>query len=295
MLRSSTIRCTGIHVSPEVVYVVELASKRRRASVRRCARVRLRNSVDMPEALVEENARAALVDALDALRQGGVDLSRPYFALSGTASFIRRHALIPGSDEATRDHLLWEAAQLLESEVGRYTIDTLLTARHGFFIAARQQILELYGVLCQQADIGRPGFDMTTFALCNALESSGTGGRGTEVILHEDGDGVRAVLLRDGSFEGERVCREDEKEPAEHLSRWISTELTDEGAPRRLWRSGDSDDPIALGGFSSVEDLDPFAGVPMSETAEQTLQSSETPPGAWAVAAGLAFRGLADG
>jgi hypothetical protein len=43
-----------------------------------------------------------------------------------------------------------------------------------------------------------------------------------------------------------------------------------------------------------VVDLDPFAGLPMTEAAVRALESSQVPPRAYAVAAGLAFRGLAD-
>ena len=102
MFRSSNIRCTGIHVVPDAVYAVELSRRRQRVSLSRCAVVRAERSLSMPESLVADEDRARLVEALRRLRHSGIDAHKPYFALSGPASFIKRRFVLPHSTEATR-------------------------------------------------------------------------------------------------------------------------------------------------------------------------------------------------
>ena len=295
MLRSSTIHCTGIHVVPDAVYAVELSRRRQRVSLSRCAVVRTERPLSMPESLADDQDRARLVEALRLLRRSGIGAERPYFALSGAASFIKRRFVLARAEEATREQLLWEAGQLLGRDVDEYVVDTLVTRRHGFFIAARRQILDLHSALCRQAKVGKPGFDMASFALCNALESRG-GGDGVEVILQNDGDDARAVLLRDGEYESESIWSLDEVTVVDGLARLCEAELDEDESARRLWVAGHGDSGRA--GLEEladeVVDLDPFAGLPMTEAAGRTLESSQVSPRAYAVAAGLAFRGLVD-
>ena len=297
MFGSSIIRCTGIHVVPDAVYAVELSRRRQRVSLSRCAVVRTERPLSMPQSLVDDQDRARLVEVLRQLRRSGIDARRPYFALSEPASFIKRRFVLPHSAEATRQQLLWEAGQLLGSDVDEYVVDTLVTRRHGFFIAARRQILDLYGALCRQARVGKPGFDMVSFALCNALESRDAGGDGVEVILQDDGGSARAVLLRDGEYEAESIWSLDDVTVADGLARLCEAELDEDETARRLWVAGhgDIDGSAGLERLADeVVDLDPFVGLPMTAAAGRALESSQVPPRAFAVAAGLAFRGLAD-
>ena len=297
MLGSSTIRCTGIHLAPHGVYAVELARRRKSVSLSRCAMVRMSGPLEIPEALADDEGRSKLVEALQVLRRGGIEAERPYFALSGTASFIKRRFLLPRDREATREQLLWEAGQLLEQDEEEYVVDTLVTRRHGFFIAARRQILDLHGALCRQAQMGHPGFDMASFALCNALESCGAGGGGIEIVLQDDGESARAVLLRDGVYEAESSWTLDEMTAAGGLERFCEAELGEQDSLRRLWVAGpgETEGRGGLAGLTDeVTDLDPFIGLPVAESARQALESVETPPRAYAIAAGLAFRGLTD-
>lgn len=295
MLRSSTIRCTGIHVASTGVFAVELSRRRRQVSLTRCAVIRMEPPLTMPACLVEDQDRRRLVDALSVLRQGGMEVERPFFALSDTASFIKRRFVLPKNEEATRQQLLWEADQLLEQDAHEYVIDTLVTNQHGFFIAARRQILELYAVLCQQAQVGRPEFDMASFALCNALECSGGGG-GVEVILQATQERARAVLLRGGAYAGEDDWSLDSMTTVDGLRRLCDVELKQDERIDRLWLTGTGDDAIDRfeGLAEQVDELDPFVGLPVTDSAREALQSTQVRPRAYAIAAGLAFRGLAD-
>jgi Tfp pilus assembly PilM family ATPase len=295
VLRSSTIRCTGIHVAPTGVFAVELSRRRQQVSLTRCAVIRMEPPLTMPGCLVEDQGRRRLVEALSVLRQGGMEAEKPFFAISDTASFIKRRFVLPKNEEATRQQLLWEADQLLEQDAQDYVIDTLITRQHGFFIAARRQILELYGVLCQQAQVGRPEFDMASFALCNALECSGGGG-GVEIILQTTQQSARAVLLRDGAYVGEEDWSLDAMTTIDGLGRLCDVELTENETIDRLWLAGCGDDTVdQFEGFAEqVAELDPFVGLPVADSARQALESTKNRPRAYAIAAGLAFRGLAE-
>jgi Tfp pilus assembly PilM family ATPase len=293
VLRSSTTQCTGIHVASDGVYVVQLSRRGRRVSLARCTAVRLERSVTMPESLADSEARELLAEALRVLRRGGIDVARPYFALSGTACFIKRRFALPRSAEATREHLMWEAEQLLGPDVDEYVVDTLVTPRHGFFIAVRRQILDLHRALCRQARLGDPGFDMASFALCNALESCGAGGAGVEVILQEEGHSARAVLLRDGAYEGESSWILDDQTMTAGVTRLCQAELDEHESVPRMWLASGGH----AGGFDRVDEvleLDPFAGLSVPDSVRQTLNNAEVPPRAYTVAVGLAVRGLAD-
>lgn len=294
MLRASTTRCTGIHLAPEAVYAVELVQRRGRTALQRCGRVRLEQPLELPDALVDGTTRADLVEALQTLQEGGFSLERPYFALAGTACFIKRRIVAPGSAETAREHLLWEAEQLLGADMDDYAIDTLVTARHGFFIAVRREILELYGVLCREAHAGKPGFDMTSFALYNAFERFGVAGEGSEAILQVDGSGARMILVRDGEFEGETGWSGEAEDWSASAARWLEEEMVDGQERLRLWLAGGGATDVASRLAESVDDLDPFDDLPMSTVARRTLDGADAPKRAWVVATGLAVRGLAD-
>lgn len=297
MFRSSPTRCTGIHVAANGIYAVELSRRKQSVSLSRCAAVPVAASLSLPDALADHDGRASLVQALRLLHGDGFDVERPYFALSGAGVFIKRRFVLARDKGMTREQLLWEAEQLLAEDIDDYVVDTLATRHHGFFIAARRQILDLYGVLCREAGMGRPGFDMSSFALCNALESCGVGGEGIEIVLQEDGEIMRAVLLRDGEYEGESVWSQQEKGPATGLGLLCNAELDQGEVAHRLWvvGSGDAGGAVDLGEFADeVGDLNPFVGLTVSEMAKETLASNDVPARAYVVAAGLAFRGLAD-
>ena len=277
------------------VFAVELSRWRQQVSLSRCAVIRMNPPLSMPACLVEDQGRRRLVEALSVLRQGGMEAEKPFFALSGTASFIKRRFVLTKNEEATRQQLLWEAEQLLEQDAQEYVIDTLVTRQHGFFIAARRQILELYGVLCQQAQVGPPKFDMASFALCNALECSSRGG-GVEVILQTTQDRARAVLLRDGAYVGEDDWVLDTMTAVDGLVRLCEAELVQDERVDRLWLAGSGEDTVDQyeGLAEQVAELDPFVGLPVTDSARETLESTQIRPRAYAIAAGLAFRGLAD-
>lgn len=298
MLGSGTTRCTGIHVSDDSVYAVELLRRRDRVSMGPCAVIPLAEPLSLPEGLADDGQRERLARALADLPVLGIEGKRPYFALAGTATFVKRHPLPPGGDAESREQLLWEARQLLGEDCDEYVVDILRTRRHAFLIAARQQILDLYGVLSRQAGLGAPGFDMFPFALCNALEGSGAvSGRGAELIVYGDTVSGRAVLLRDGEFEAEAVWTVAAgTEQEDGLARLCGSELDEDERLDRAWLCGAAaaDSPLLARRADAIAELDPFAGLPRTAAAEEALAHSHRSESAFGVAAGLAYRAAAE-
>lgn len=302
MLGSGTARGTGIHVGAEALYAVELSRRRSRVFLARCATVPLEAPPRLPEQLADDDGRARLVAALRDLKARGVEGRRPFFSLAGTATFVKRRFALPGAEAETREQLLWEARQLLEEDLDDYVVDVHVTRRYGFIVAARRQILELYGVLCREAGVERPGFDMTSFALCNALEGSGAAAdRGTDLIACCDPSEARLVLLRDGEYEAESSWAWQREGAAlglsQELARLCAAELTEGERADRMWTAGTrapADDGLLSRFASEVMPLDPFAGLTRTADAEADLDSSGLQARAFAVAAGLAYRALTE-
>lgn len=298
MLGSSTTICSGIHVGADAIYAVELARRRSRVSLTHCAAVDLDDALVLPEQLVEDVSRRQLVDALRELKRRGLSVRRPFFALTGTATFVKRRFLLPKAEAETRDHLLWEAGQFLAEDVDEYVLDVLMTRRYGFVVAVRRQILELYGVLCREAGVEAPGFDVCSFALCNALEGCGAvAGRGAELIYHSEPGSARGVLLRDGEYTAETSWSTADGEPTDCLARLCDTELDEGERAARLWLSGPqapTDRDLLAELAESVRGLDPFDGLSLAPVAQEELSRSGLDESAFAMAAGLAFRALAD-
>lgn len=298
MLGSGASRCTGIHIGDDAVFAVELLRRRDGVHMGPCATVPLEEPLALPEDLADDDQREGLARAVAALRDLGIEAKRPYFAVAGTATFVKRHPLPPGTGAEIRDQLLWEARQLLEEDFDEYVIDVLVTRRHGFLIAARRQVLDLHAVLCREAGVGAPGFDVYPFALCNALEGSGEGsGRGTDLIVHRDGSAGRGVLLRDGEFVAEALWSGPAGAAREEgLARLCESELADDERVDRGWLCGigDGDSELLAAWVDEIRDLDPFSGLPRSAEADEALARSQRPAAAFAVAAGLAYRAAAE-
>ncbi len=307
MFGSGSQHCTGVHITDGALYAVQISRRRKKVSLSACARVVLPRPLQLPEELAEDVERAALASALRQLSSAGVECQRPYFGLGGTSSFVKRRFLIPGSSVDTREQLLWEARQALEEDYDDFVLDVLQTSRYGFVVAARREVLELYGVLCRQAKIGKPGFDMIPFALVNALEGGGAAtGEGSDLIVQLANRQGRAVLVRDGEFEAEAVWDWEDDDDAmtaeriEQLRSYIEG-LLDMGqgteTADRVWLASESAHDAAehLTGLGrSISPLDPFAHMSRRTRAEEALEQMPGGGPALAVAAGLAFRGLAD-
>ncbi|MDP6983297.1 MAG: hypothetical protein QGG05_09450 [Candidatus Latescibacteria bacterium] len=307
MFGSGSKYCTGVHITDDAVYAVQMSRRRKTISLSACARVDLPDPYQLPERLAEDVDRAALAAALRQLAVAGVECQRPYFGLGGTSSFVKRRFLIPNSRTETREQLMWEARQSLEDDYDDFVLDVLQTSRYGFVVAARREVLELYGVLCRQAKIGKPGFDMIPFALVNALEGGGAApDEGSDLLVQLEAAQGRVVLMRDGEFEAEAVWDWEDEGTAVSaaridLLRSYVEGLLDTGqgteAADRVWLASaqalDAGEHLA-GLGRSITPLNPFAQLRRRTSADEALEAMPGGGAALAVAAGLAFRGLAD-
>ena len=321
-------RSTGIHIGEDALNVVEL-SRREHPGVRLegLARIELADS-PMSVRLANGDLRSQLRDAMRvAVREQGMSCPNPFVALDPSLVSVKRRDLIPGTADDNRDQLRWEAEQVLSGEPGQFAIDFLITGSYGFVVMARKSAVESLKTLCKGAGISRPRFDVLPFALCNALESSGaTLSDSTDLVIDIGAAEARIVLLRQGELQAVELCHWDGRysmygDPSangedagtsgdEHgpgstgdarthlliaaLRRFIGEESADE-APDRAWITGPEAASAVWG--MTVEatiakrgtPLNPFSGM---KSAIELPDLEEAP--AFAIAAGLAFRGLSE-
>ena len=291
----ATTHHTGIHFGADAVYAVGLTRRRGRLSLTHCSAVALEKAPRLPEDLADEEARRGLAGALRELRELGLPRGRPYLPLGGPATFLRRRPVLQGAQAPSRDHLRWEAGQLLGDDLDEYVVDFLVTRRHGFVAAAHRELLARWSALCEESGVDAPGFDMASFALCHVLEGSRPSpAEGVDLIVHGEAGEARAVLLRAGEYEAEKAWPADGSGGglAGPLTELMEEELGGE-SPRALWLSGPEgpDHAEGLAGVApSVALLDPFSGLACRAEASRGLERSGRPPEAFAVAAGLAYR-----
>lgn len=290
----ATTHHTGIHFGADAVYAVGLTRRRGRLSLTHCSAAALEQAPRLPEDLADEDTRRGLAGALRELRALGLPRGRPYLPLGGAATFLRRRPVLPGAEGPSRDHLRWEAGQLLGEDLDDYVVDYLVTRRHGFVAAAHRELLARWNGLCEESGVDAPGFDMASFALCHVLEGSRpSAAEGVDLIVHGEARQARAVLLRAGEYEAERVWPADGGGGlAGPLTEMLEEELGGE-PPGALWLSGPEGPAHAegLAGLAGrVALLDPFTGLACRPEALRGLERSGRPPGAFAVAAGLAYR-----
>ena len=190
---------TGIDLGADAVYAVGLTRRRGRLSLTHRLAVPLDEAPRLPEQLADESGRRPLARALGELRALGLPRGRLCLSLTGPGTLVRRRPILPRSKAGSRDHLRWEAEQLLGEDRKEYVVDLRVTRRHGFVVAARREIREGWGALCRESGLGDPRFEAACLALCRALKAGGAAsGRGAELIVHADARGTRAVLLREG-------------------------------------------------------------------------------------------------
>jgi len=320
---SSRKRATGIHVADGAVHLVELCRTRRETVLEQALCLDLPDLTQLVELGSPEHRDQLAAVLRDARAEWGVGFASTYFALDGQAVWLARRPVVPGDEGGSRDLLRWEAEQALADRLPEYVIDYLLTRRHGFIVAARRAALDLVGQALARAQVAKPGFDVVPFALCNALELSGAlSGEGLEMVVHLAADEATIVAVCDGELEDVEVCPlsapEGELAPlaereeglfdddAGSVSARRQQRLREavgdvvrsrgpQGAPDRLWLAGDVDADLvaALGEDGGrPRELDALAGMPRSGDGAAAAAAA---PGRFAVAAGLAFRGLAEG
>lgn len=326
MFGSSRKSATGIHVAGRAVHIVELSRTRTETVLEHALRLELTESLQ-PFQLAEPARRDELAAALAAARRDfGVTFSTAYYALEGQAVLLARRPVVPGDEGASRDLLRWEAEQALADDLSEYVVDILMTHQHGFVVAAHRAALDLVAQALGQARVDKPGFDVVAFALCNALELSGAlSGEGVEILLHLAAREATLIAVCDGELEDVEICplggpgqaaaaagaNGDEglfgEDPAPDSVAGTPPQIVEEaiehmardqgldGWPDRLWLTGAADGEWAgalAGGGVRPQVLDALAG--MRRASDAVEIESPVSPGTLAVAAGLAFRGLAE-
>jgi len=314
---SSRKSATGIHVIDGAVHIVELSRTRTETLLEHAVRLELPD-VLRPIELAEPAPRHALIAALTAARVDfGVTFATAYYALDCQAVLLTRRPVVPGDEGRSRELLRWEAEQALADDLPEYVVDFLVTRQHGFVVAARKAALDMVSQVLGQAQVAKPGFDVVPFALCNALELSGAlGGEGVEILLHLAAREATLIAVCDGELGDLEVCPlgssgqsaapagansasappagtplQIVQEAIQHMARALGLD----GWPDRLWLAGAADgewsQELTDAGMRP-QVLDALAG--MSRAADTAEAEPPVAPGALAVAAGLAFRGLAE-
>ena len=319
MFGSKQKRATGIHFGDEALHLVELSAVRAGTQLESVARM------DLPAGIRSLSPADPLLQdvVVGLLRQTrteyGILFQNTYMALHNRSYLLKRRPLVAGGAGENREQLEWEARQFLsdEDESAEFTLDFLLTRRFGFVVAARRAAIESARSMCRDANIERPGFDVAPFALFNALESSGVASAGgRELLVDMDRLAARLVMLADGELAGVETCRwdqrapdfhsdddgdgtadEDELDPQEQVALVVKAmdrlaAKGDDWRADRIWLTGEGAahwcGPLAEETSLPAEPLNPFGAIDRSETAPD----AEGP--AFATAAGLAFRGLAE-
>ena len=303
------IRATGIHFTGSSLRAVVLTRAGEKTVLRGLVQKRLERPFAAAELSAPELRQelAALLQAIGS--DGDIDFSRPCIALDPRAVFVKRRPLLSPSgrrssrqQKADREQLLWEAQQFLGEEHEEFSIDFALTRRHGFVVAVRRRVLDLYLEVCAAAGIDDADVDIEPFALYNAAEESGLlEGQGSELLLEvaDDGAAIQALLLTDGELEAVTRCSweaEEQRSLTEMLVNWLrQVDENGESALRQVRMAGEVCELLKreLEERLSVECevFDPFAGVDTTEFAHPDLLRAAP---VFAVAAGLAQRRLVE-
>ena len=326
-------RSTGIHIGDDALNVVELSSSAREgAKIEGLLSLDL-DEWPLSVRLSQDDVCARLLDTLRrSVSEHDMHFSSPLIALDPSLVSVKRRDLIPGSDEENREYLKWEATQFLSDDLDQYLLDFLLTTQFGFVVAVRRVAVEKLRSLCEDAGVTKLRFDAVPFALCNALEFSGaTLEPGVDLVINIGITEARLVLLNEGELQALESCNWDGRfamygdvfsdSPGSNEDAvgktWAANEDSDDRTHAQLlaaalagfvdrWADGRTPDRVWIAGreanspqwgeavASSLsipgESLNPFAAV---EGSEEILTDVDAP--AFAIAAGLAFRGLSGG
>jgi Tfp pilus assembly PilM family ATPase len=309
MLGARARTATGIHLAEDALYVVQLRRGRRGAALQARVREAL-PSLFAPSHLASDELRMQLAEFLRHVgRQYGLAYDNPCLALDRRMVLLKRRPIVPGDARASREWMQWEAEQLLTSRPHEYGLDFWWTRRHGFLVAVRRRLLELYLALCDEAGMDAPRFDLEPFAMANAAEAAGVLDAGSsELMVGLWPWGAGTLLLRDRELEAVGWCPweeglEADEARSESLAGCVHGLLADadggQPAPARLWLCGS--DAASRAWIAQVESrwsvdgvpLDPFARVDCSTPSADGR--GDAPAASFAVAAGLAFRALSGG
>jgi Tfp pilus assembly PilM family ATPase len=295
-------KATGIHIADRVLHIVELT--RRRGDLRLTGLVQETLPFACSPARLAGQERGELARFIRRVGQErGLAYANPALALGAHAFLLKRRAWIRGSEELNRDHLRWEAQQVLPDRLSEYLLDFARTPRGYFLVAARKRALRQYRALCRKSGLKRPLFDVGPFALYNAMESSGKlAAEAAELLVDISPPEALVLLLDAGELQAVGACNWEGESPqarrealAERVQQLVESESSQK--PGRLWLSGSGAGDPEWGALlreriaAPQELFDPLSGVDL-ELAEEGITPAIR--AACAVAAGLAFRRLSE-
>ncbi len=293
---------TGIHLVDNTLWIVQIAGVEEVTELHALVQHALSGSGRLDGAGGTEELTQAL---LQVQQDRGLSFENSVMALPQEAFMLKSRPLVVAGEKANREHLLWEAKQVLAGDPNAYSIDFALTRHSGFVVAAHRHVLDLYLDVCNRGGIKNPDFDIPPFALYNAMEVADLLADEQDILaLDIEPLGACAILVRGGEMAGVASCSWDED--VEVSSRISDLEEClgmllkegDEGArPERMLIAGTA----AIEGHWSMELaenlglsgalMDPFRGIDISPlaAADASLLPSRSK---FAISAGLAFRGL---
>ncbi len=290
-------RATGVHIGDGLLHIVELGRSGRAVELRAVFRAELA-SPDLGKEL-----RGVLRQAS---RDLGLRFANTCIALGRGEFHLKRWPLVEGAGvKINRENLLWEAGQFLSGDPADYGIDSVLGREWGYVVAVHRRVLDRYLEFSRQAGFDSPELDIVPFALHNALEASRPGPvEKLEVIVGLSRIEIQILLVRDGEL-AEVLIRsfpeEKHEAPIEAVVKCIDALLGEENGgedPQRFWvadLTGGSDwreAELADRYSASSALLDPFRNL-SSDRCQGAQQSLLANGSEFAVAAGLAYRGLA--
>ena len=290
-------RATGVHIGDGLLHIVELGRSGRAVELRAVFRAELA-SPDLGKEL-----RGVLRQAT---RDLGLRFANTCIALGRGEFHLKRWPLVEGAGvRINRENLLWEAGQFLSGDPADYGIDTVLGREWGYVVAAHRRVLDRYLDFSRQAGFDSPELDIVPFALHNALEASRPGPvENLEVIVGLSRSEIHTLLVRDGELAGvlsRSFPQEKHDARIEAVVKCIDALLGEENRgedPQRFWvadLSGCADwreAELADRYSASSALLDPFQNL-SSDRCQGAQQSLLASGSEFAVAAGLAYRGLA--
>jgi len=317
MFRSKPKNSTGVHFGDDALHLVELSAAGGEIALQNMVSLELPSKIQTMTPADPRIAEAMVLLLRTARRDHGITFQNPYVALHSRSFLLKRRALAKGGMNESREQLEWEASQFLADEEDAFAFDFLVAGGFGFVVAARRTAIDWMRLMCDDADIDKPGFDVAPFALFNALESSGAATHAAKQLLVDvDRLEARLVLISSSGLAGYETCRWDRREPLATAATANSTKdagqqidssaqldllvqamerLESNGGDsgvERIWVSGDEAamwcEPIAKRTSVVTAPLNPFATL-TSEGAPD-----DTSAAAYSTAAGLAFRGLSE-
>tara|TARA_B100000686_G_scaffold354414_1_gene464517 strand:+ start:1692 stop:2666 length:975 start_codon:yes stop_codon:yes gene_type:complete len=323
MLRHKIKRATGIHFDDHALYAVELMRAHGEIILTARARVDLQ-VVDRVTGLTNPSVRTGIAVALEQARNHyGMRFQNVYTTLKEDSVFVKKFPIFYRKESDNRIQLEWEVRQFLPDKSQAYVFDCFTTRRAAFVVAVRRQAIEMVTSICRNAGISRPQVDVSSFALCNAMESSCvTSTDWINVLLDFSRDYVMIILINKGELQAVETCNWDgrhamygqtepemindvkgEKAQSESMKvdlflrsfeKFTQRELGT-SKPDHVWLSGSH---ALSGGWSKeIENqlsfcsslFDPFLNMDTTDVDDNVEN-----PFAYAIASGLAFRGLSE-